>query len=42
MVHGDLGAQVRHAGDMGNILVTGGVAKVNITVQESLTDLVNR
>ena len=42
MTHGDLGAEVRHAGDMGNILVTGGVAEVSISVQERLSDLVNR
>ena len=33
---------MRHAGDMGNILVTRGLAEVSIRVQESLSDLVNR
>ena len=33
---------MRHAGDMGNILVTRNLAEVSIRVQESLSDLVNR
>ena len=40
--HGDLESGVRHAGDMGNILVTRDLAEVSIRVQESLSDLVNR
>ena len=33
---------MRHAGDMGNILVTRDLAEVSIRVQETLSDLVDR